>query len=215
MYDIKEKADQIIYELENIGFINRIGTYGISGYFSLILSKSVNGKLYNYLKNYLEEIDDVILKLKNENYYVRINRNELGEIYNVSMINSNKSMELFFKSVFEKINVYLVEILKATIDYCYDNNIIDVFKINSLNVFTNIKCNDILFNKVQILIKKYHPFMINMPNKFVYEILGMSNIYITNDLINSIFSDLEKKMLDYILNKNLSKKNYYLVGDRI
>lgn len=213
---------QILEELQRLSTGGRVMRYGAISTFFLMLSRALHGNVNNHVVSFLEKIDNIITDFQSSGYHIRVNKTDLGEVYNRSRtyVRDNwdnasaedkeewyKHAELmyshkgFYQSIIKNINIFLSEILKVSVDYIQDNNIASLNSISSINSFINLKTNDSKIKSVQNILNEYSDFIENMPNRFFAGILSKKNVYVTTDLIDDALNSLSKSMTDHIVSK--------------
>ena len=213
---------QLLEELEKLGTGGRVLRYGPINTFFLMLSRGLHGNVNKHVIDFLEKIDKVIINFESSGYRIRINKTDLGEVYNRSrtyprenyktaskeekedIFNNEKfwyTNEGFFKSVIKNINVFMREILNTSVDYMYDNDISNLQNIASLNSFINIKTNDNKIKEVQSLINEYSDFIVDMPNRFFAGLISKKNQYMSSSVVNEALDYLSKELVTHISTK--------------
>jgi hypothetical protein len=106
--------------------MDRVNAYGLFKTIRLSLSRWINDDVVIYFDNYLEKLDKAILQFNKTEYKIFVNRTVLGELYNLTRLNSSSpnvtKNNTFFVQFFNILNEVTFEIIKAGIDEIYDTD---------------------------------------------------------------------------------------------
>ena len=191
----------LLQELQQYGTIERVFTYGILDTLFLALSRISNREVEEYFRNYLEILDEAIVYFNNNGYKVNVKREDLGELYNSSIMKANDGQaEEFFIAFFDGLNTLVLETLKAGIDYCYDNNI-DLRGANSLRKLSSLNNNSQFYNHMKLIVSGYYTVVANKPQNIISLFSYLKRFRITTDMITKSVNSLESDVVSYIRTK--------------
>lgn len=156
----------LIQELQQLGTLKRIATYGMFGTLYLAVSRWVHEDVVVYFENYLEKLDNAILVFNKTEYKIYINRAILGEIYNLTRIHadtspSSREKEKFFIQFFALLNEANLEIIKAGIDEIYDTDPNLLGRGSTLKSLVRLNYNSDLYHIIKDLIISYSSLVMN------------------------------------------------------
>jgi len=196
----------LIQELQKLNTIGRTFTYGPLDTLSMGLSRFFNSDVNEYFENYLEQLDKAIIFYNKSIYKVNIDRYTLGELYNITRLNTTNS-ETFFIKFFESLNLITLEIIKAGLDEVYDNDNSSLRGVSSLRGILKINYQSEHFDHLQNIITNYYITIANKPFNIINLVSPLKRFRLDTNFISSTVKTLETDVINYI-------KTKYSIGDK-
>lgn len=199
---MNDKHDNVLILIEELKKIRTLGRifvdYGPIDTLRLAISRLFNHDVNKYFENYLEVLDAAIVYYNTTTYRLNIDRYTLGELYNVTKLNSESwDGNDFFIKFFEGLNLIVLEIIKAGIDELVDNDI-SLENVNSLRGLTNLDYNSQHYTHLQNVITGYYITIANKPFNIINIFSYLKRFRLNTNFISSTVLQLETDVLDYI-----------------
>lgn len=190
----------LIQELQQLGTLKRIATYGMFNTLYLAISRWIHEDVVVYFENYLEKLDNAILVFNKTEYKIFINRAMLGEIYNLSRWNaevspSSREKDKFFNQLFALLNEANLEIIKAGVDEIYDNDPNLLGRGSTLKSLVKLNYNSDLYYIIKDLIISYSSLVMND------ELNKLQLVRDSTTFMRDTLTTLDSQVVSYIRSK--------------
>lgn len=190
----------LIEELKQLSTLDRIGTYGMFGTLRLALSRWFNDDVIVYFENYLEKLDEAVIKFNKTEYKIYFNRTVLGELYNLTRFNTNspntkRDADKFFYAFFNVLNETTLEVLKAGIDEIYDNDSSVLTSGSTLKSLTKLNYSSELYSTIKDIIITYSSLVMND------ELKNLEYVRDHTSFMRDILATLDQQITTYIRSK--------------
>lgn len=190
----------LIEELKQLSTLDRIGTYGIFGTLRLALSRWFNDDVIVYFENYLEKLDEAVIKFNKTEYKIYFNRTVLGELYNLTRFNTNspntkRDADKFFYAFFNVLNETTLEVLKAGIDEIYDNDSSVLTTGSTLKSLTKLNYSSELYSTIKDIVITYSSLVMND------ELKNLEYVRDHTSFMRDILATLDQQITTYIRSK--------------
>lgn len=190
----------LIEELKQLSTLDRIGTYGMFGTLRLALSRWFNDDVIIYFENYLEKLDEAVIKFNKTEYKIYFNRTVLGELYNLTRFNTNspntkRDADKFFYAFFNVLNETTLEVLKAGIDEIYDNDSSVLTTGSTLKSLTKLNYSSELYSTIKDIVITYSSLVMND------ELKNLEYVRDHTNFMRDILATLDQQITTYIRSK--------------
>lgn len=189
----------LIEELEKLNTLSRIFRYGPLSIFILSIHRLIDRKLNNYIIDYLETVDVIIIDFQKIGYKINIQRYELGETFNRSYIERSNNSDIY-ENIFNFISSLIEQVIRVFVDYAHDNDI-DLAYVNSTNSLRKLKSSNTLIINSMNVITTYPIFLSEIPNRFFSSIIHKHNVWVTTELTTTHINRIERYLFNYINTK--------------
>jgi hypothetical protein len=193
-------VEELILELQHYSALERAFRYGPIKTLALALNRVLNHEVYFYFEKFLTKLDKAIDYSNSTSYKVNLNRIDIGELYNITKMSTATVSINFFHLYFTTLNKFILELVKPTIDFLFDNDI-PLKNVNSINSLNNIKHPSKLITNMQEVLRSYQNILQNKPTSFMNIISDLKRMRLDSTMINTIVLDLEREIVLYIKSK--------------
>jgi hypothetical protein len=202
---ILNNIDLLLEEIQKRNTIIRVFKFGLLNTLQTSISRLLNSDVMGYFNSFLLKLDDAIVYFNSTGYVVNVNRQDIGDIYNImnkipddlstSQILTTEASQYLLK-YFTFINDIIMQLVRPTIDNMVQSEF-SINSITSLSSFANLNYDSKHYNLVSEVILEYQKLLLNKPTS-MFSFSFLKRYSVDTTLTSVIMKKLETELLSYV-----------------